>query len=179
MSLSAHPPHPVLATAEDVAGIWRLRRRLEDWIFAQGIDQWRPGEVPEAVIESQVREGQWHVLREGGVLKAALRVLHEDLDFWGAVEEPSVFVHGLMVDRAFAGAGLGASLLDWAAAEGCREGAEWLRLDSAAGNPRLSEYYVGLGFMSMGTQELGGGLFDVTLWQRSVSGAVRGSQTAR
>lgn len=178
MSLPTHLPQPAPATHDDVAEIWLLRRQLEDWIIAQGIDQWRPGEVPESVIESQVREGEWHVLREGGVLKAALRVLYEDLDFWGVVEEPSVFVHGLMVDREFAGGRLGSSLLVWAAAEGGRQGAKWLRLDSSAGNPRLSEYYAGLGFTSMGTKKLGSGLFDVTLWQRPVGGVEEGSGTA-
>ncbi len=63
---------PAAARTADVHDIWRLRRQLEDWIAAQGIDQWLPGEVPEAVIDEQVGQRQWYVLRQQAKLAAAL-----------------------------------------------------------------------------------------------------------
>lgn len=69
---------PVAARTDDVHDIWRLRRQLEDWIAAQGIEQWLPGEVLEAVIDEEVGQRQWYVLRQQGKLAAALRLLWSD-----------------------------------------------------------------------------------------------------
>ncbi len=159
---------PVAARTDDVHDIWRLRRQLEDWIAAQGIDQWLPGEVPEAVIDEQVGLRQWYVLRQQAKLAAALRLLWSDPDVWDVPDGESIFVHGLMVDRSRAGTGLGASLLDWAAAQAQRRGARWVRLDCAATNTRLCHYYCRQGFTMAGFKKLSGDLFDVNLWQRPV-----------
>lgn len=162
---SLEPIRLAPAAADDVHDIWLLRKQLEDWIAGQGIDQWRPGEVPEAVVAEQVSQGQWHVLRQNATLTAGLRVLWSDPDFWRETTD-SIFVHGLMVDRGHASAGLGAALLDWAGNLGFSRSATWLRLDCAASNPHLCDYYEAQDFKRVETKALAGRLFDVVLWQR-------------
>lgn len=98
---------------------------------------------------------------------AALRVLWEDLDFWGPDDGAAVYVHGLMVNLDRAGEGLGSELLDWAARLAKQHGRTHLRLDSALTNPGLTCYYERLGFERQGRRQIGD-LFDVILWQRSV-----------
>jgi GNAT superfamily N-acetyltransferase len=164
---------PVAATSEDVHDIWLLRRKLEDWIAARGIDQWRPGGVPVSLVDRQVANGDWYVARERGRLVAALRVLWSDPDFWDVPDSESVFVHGLMVDRTCAGKNLGSSLLDWSASQGRAKGAGWLRLDCSAANSRLREYYTKQGFQQVGLKKMSGGLFEVCLFQRPVEESPR------
>jgi ribosomal protein S18 acetylase RimI-like enzyme len=68
---------------------------------------------------------------------------------WNELEqaEPAVYAHRLVVNRDYAGLGIGASLLDWAAARAAREdGAEWIRLDVWNTNKALHAYYERLGF---------------------------------
>lgn len=159
---------PLPATQEDVGGIWSLRRQREDWLASRGIDQWIPGEIPLPVVEEQVDHGEWHVLRDADQnVIAGLRVLWDDPDFWGPDDGSSIYVHGLMVNLAQAGGGLGARLLEWAAQTGVRHGKSRLRLDSAATNPGLTTYYERLGFQRQGQRQVGG-LFEVILWERSI-----------
>ncbi|WP_139320393.1 GNAT family N-acetyltransferase [Saccharomonospora sp. CUA-673] len=155
---------PSPAEMRDVRGIWSLRRQREDWLATQGIDQWRPGEVPVSEIEEQVNRGEWHVLRDDDQrVVAGLRILWADPDFWGPDDGTAVYVHGLMVDLALAGQGLGARLLQWAAHTGAQRDKTRLRLDSAATNPGLSAYYERIGF-----RRQVGDHFDVILWERPI-----------
>lgn len=157
---------PMPAESADAPSVWALRRQREDWLAAQGIDQWVPGEAPLRIIQEQVDQGDWHVVRRGHRVVAGLRLLWADPDFWGPDDGTAVYVHGLMVDLEQSGKGMGAELLNWAANLGKRHGRVWLRLDSAATNPGLTAYYENLGFMHQGQQQVGD-LFEVNLWQRS------------
>lgn len=160
-----------LATVADIRALWLLRRQLEDWIFAKGLNQWVPGEVPIETIEAQVEAGEWHVHRQDGVVIAALRVLWQDPDFWGPDDGRGVYVHGLMVDRGHAKQRLGQRLLDWAGSHGAAQGRSELRLDCAADNLELCHYYGSRGFAAAGAMTFENGLNAVTLWRRPLVAA--------
>ncbi|HEX5881190.1 MAG TPA: GNAT family N-acetyltransferase [Actinomycetota bacterium] len=51
-----------------------------------------------------------------------------------------------VLDRAHAGQGLGAELLDWAGTKAADEGADWLRVDAWTTNEHLQHYYLRQGF---------------------------------
>lgn len=142
-------------TAADVPRLAAIRAEREQWMVDSGIDQWRPGSQTRMEILAQVDGGQWYQLVEptapegdavAGVaersparpLRAAARLMDEDRDFWGEDRARALYVHGLMVDVAAAGQGLGSRLLELIAAEGIRRGRELLRLDCA---PHLVPYY--------------------------------------
>ena len=128
-----------------------IRRTREDWMSARGIVQWPTGSLAEAEILAQVERGEWFRLVEGSdaadgaaaTLRAAARLLEADPEFWGEDEAPALYVHGLMVDLAAAGRGLGERLLELAGAEGRRRRRGLLRLDCA---PHLVGYYRRRGF---------------------------------
>jgi GNAT superfamily N-acetyltransferase len=162
-AISAADPCP--AEQADAHDLWLLRRQLEDWICARGIDQWRPGEVAEQTISRQITAGEWHVHRRNGILVAALRLLWSTRGS-GGDDGDAVYVHGLMVDRRHAGHRIGERLLAWAGEQARAAGRSWLRLDCAAGNTTLCDYYRSCGFTPVRTQNLPDGLFDVVLWQR-------------
>lgn len=142
------------ATAEDAVAIHRLRRSLEDWMVAHGVEQWRPGDMPLQRVVDEVADGQWHVVRDAGVgIAGALRLLWEDEPFWGPDQPPAVYVHGLMVDRRRSGHGIGTLLLDWAADQGRAAGVGLFRLDCRTTNPVLRDYYEGYGFSVVGRKD--------------------------
>jgi GNAT superfamily N-acetyltransferase len=60
--------------------------------------------------------------------------------------EPALYAHKVTVDRAHAGQGLGAELLDWAGTKAADEGADWLRVDVWTTNEHLQHYYLRQGF---------------------------------
>lgn len=158
------------ASADDAAAILALRAAAERWLAARGIEQWHPGEVSLADVRRQVSAGEWHVAWDDRAMHAALRLLWSDSMWTGhGTQGPAIYVHGLVIDRAQAGRGLGARLLDWAATQGRSTGAGVLRLDCVEGNPRLRRYYAGLGFREVGRRDFDGPWHSAVLLERYIA----------
>ena len=173
--------HPQPARPDDVDDIHALRRSLEEWMAAHGIDQWPVGSMRRERLEEQVRAGQWWVLRDVQGLLGTLRLLTSDEDYWGEGDDtPALYVHGLMVDRRATGTGLGRALVEWAEGRAREAGATWLRLDHRASNPHLDDLYRSWGFEHVRSSDRPG--FEVVLMQRPVTpdgdggGAAGGAQ---
>ena len=158
--------HPEQATPDDASAIHALRRALEDWMAARGIDQWPVGSVPAERIAAQVADGQWWVVRDDEGLLGSVRVVTTDPEYWGDDDAPALYVHGLMVARRASGTGLGRALVEWVGARARAAGATWLRLDHRASNPHLDDVYRGWGFEAVGVTDRPG--FEVVLMHRLV-----------
>lgn len=156
------------ASADDAAVILELRHAAEDWLLEREIDQWRPREVPLAAIEQQVADGEFFVVSSAAsnTTVGALRLLWSDPEFWGDDDGRAAYVHGLVIDRRFAGRGLGRDMLTWAEHRARDAGAAVLRLDCAATNLALRRYYVNFGFTEVGERHFE--QFSVTLLEKPV-----------
>jgi ribosomal protein S18 acetylase RimI-like enzyme len=97
-----------------------------------------------------------------------------DPDFWLPRDQPSagLYLSHLAVDRAFAGLGVGAGVLDQAERVASRRGKRWLRLDAWKTNPRLHGYYRRQGFQPVRTAEAPG-RGSGALFQRAVAVSLR------
>ena len=98
--------------------------------------------------------GTWMVGRRGRSLRPGAESEHGTcgrLRRTVARDEPAVYAHRLIVDRQFAGFGLGAELIDWTELYGQREwGAEWIRMDAWTTNRALHGYLMDRGFEPAG-----------------------------
>ncbi len=155
---------PALARAADVDEIFALRRRLEEWMAAHGIDQWPVGSLPRERIATQAADGQWWVVRDDDGVVATARLVWADPEYWGDDDAPALYVHGLMVDRRARGAGHGRALVEWADSLARGRGVDWLRLDHRESNPHLDDLYRSWGFEPVRLSGLPG--FLVVLMQR-------------
>ncbi|WP_246195450.1 GNAT family N-acetyltransferase [Halopolyspora algeriensis] len=156
------------AMSGDVVALHRLRRQLEDWLHDKGVRQWPRGEVSQDEIAAQVSRQEWHLARHSEVgVAAAMRMLWSDPDFWGEDSTPAVYVHGLMVDRAMAGLGMGALMLDRAAEVGRDRSVGVFRLDCAESNSALRSYCRKQGFHESGRCDFDD-LFSVTLFEKEI-----------
>jgi GNAT superfamily N-acetyltransferase len=136
-----------------------VREILEDarrWLAARGIVQWtRP--FDETWVADRIAAGEMFIARLDGAPAAVVRVLWSDQLFWSGREQgDAAYIHTLAVRRDWAGQGIGADVLRWAADEARRHGRRLLRLDCAAANRALAAYYVGLGFAAVGSAVVGG-----------------------
>lgn len=163
--LPAVDPRP--ARSEDVAAIHALRRSLEDWMAARGLDQWPVGSLPAERVAAQVEQGQWWVQDDDEGLRGCLRLVSPDVDYWGDDDTPALYVHGLMVARRASGTGLGRALVEWADSRARAAGARWLRLDHRASNPHLDDVYRSWGFEQVAQTDRPG--FLVVLMQRPLT----------
>ena len=144
------------ALPSDAEAILALRRSLEHWLETQGVEQWGPGEVELSDVRRQVSQGEWHVLRTSTGLAGALRLLWSDEPVWRDESAFGAYVHGLMVDRAAAGRGVGTQLLDWAESQARTAGAPVLRMACVESNARLRRYYAAAGFTEVGRRDFDG-----------------------
>lgn len=161
---------PVLAEPDDATAIGNLRTQLVDWMYEREIDQWHHGEVgPERVREQVIRQEWWLVRTANGTIAATARIIDEDPMVWETQDRRAMYLHGLMVDRRYAGQRLGHQLLDWAAARARARGAELLRLDCVASNADLCDYYLHEGFIRVGTKQFQGNWAATALFERSVA----------
>ncbi|MEV0674898.1 GNAT family N-acetyltransferase [Actinosynnema sp. NPDC050436] len=156
------------ATREDADEVLRLRRGAEDWLAGRNIEQWRPGGLSVAEVGPQIDAGQWYVARSGDAVCGAFRLLWSDEPVWRAENAFAAYVHGLVTDRRYAGAGLGGRLLAWVAEHGRRAGAALLRLDCVKHNERLRRYYADLGFREVGERTYGGGTWVNVLLEKAI-----------
>lgn len=142
---------PEPAVPDDADGILQMRESAARWLLSKGVRQWEPGEVTLAEVVQQVHDRQWWVLRGGGRLRGALRLLDEDPATWlEPGSEAALYVHGLVVARDESGAALGAALLRWAESVAEQRKVALLRLDAVESNARLRAYYRNYGFREVG-----------------------------
>ena len=147
------------ATADDFESIVALIRASANWLGRyKGTDQWAKPWPDEVNRDERIRQGikddrTW-IVEDNGALVATItyREFGNDM-LWtpGELRDPAVYISRLIVDRAYAGRRIGASLIDWAGRRGWQEwGARWIRLDVWTNNYGLHRYYRSLGFMELG-----------------------------
>lgn len=157
------------ATQQDARSVLALRHSLEAWLEARNVEQWGRGEIELGELERQVAANEWHVVRSpSGHLRAALRLLWSDEPVWREQNALAVYVHGLMVNRADAGLGLGAALLAWAEQQAREKSAPLLRLDCVESNKDLRRYYCALGFLEVGRRDFDGPWYSAVLLEKKL-----------
>lgn len=145
-------PRP--ATLDDHREITNLIKEAAGWLRTKGTDQWaEPWPSPEERderIRASLAAGSTWIVWDGANAVATVtahRDGHERL--WTPEErrQPAVYVHRLVVSRAFAGREIGARLLDWTARRAAAEyGACHTRIDVWTTNTALHAYYRQIGF---------------------------------
>ena len=145
------------ATAADMAVIIRLIEDAAEWLRHKGTDQWarpwpnragRDGRILESLSQGKTWIG-W----DNGTPAATITPDPDDDLYWPDYlrREPAVYVHRLVVGRAYRGAGLGAALLDWAGRTARRDhDARWIRVSAWTTNAGLHAYYRRQGFQACG-----------------------------
>ncbi len=115
--------------------------------------QWQPGELDEDHFRRIMEEGEVWVAEVHGRPVGAWELWWEDLAAWGPQPPTAGYVHRLMVDRTAAPPGTGLRLLRAAERRVAEAGRSLARLDSLAGNVRLTAYYVDAGYQVVGRKE--------------------------
>ncbi|MEU7789938.1 GNAT family N-acetyltransferase [Amycolatopsis sp. NPDC049159] len=136
------------------------------------MDQWAGAPWRADELRPGLATGALRVAETAGpapVPVATMTLGEEAASFWRPADEPAaaLYVSHLAVDRAAAGHGVGAWLLDEAAEEAARRGKRWLRLDAWKSNARLHAYYRRSGFRLVRIADGAGG--SGALFERAVS----------
>jgi GNAT superfamily N-acetyltransferase len=146
----------VRATVGEAGSVLELRDDLARWMLEHGIEQWRPGDLPLEWIQLCASRGWVYVVPRGTKLLGSVTIVWDDPLIWGERPEAAGYVHMLMVNRDFAGHGIGRRLLDWA--EGLIVHSQRLvaRLDCARASTSLRSYYERAGYLLVGYKDFPG-----------------------
>src|SRR6266511_3455615 len=142
-----------VAVGDEAAAVLQLRDELAAWMVQRRIDLWQPGEMPLAWVEQSIAHGWVHTMWKQDHLVGSVTVAWEDPLIWGESETPAGYIHMLMVDRAYAGNGVGRSILGWAEGQISVSGRRLARLDCATSNQRLCRYYEQAGYAPVGRRQ--------------------------
>lgn len=138
------------ATPDDLQTVLRLIDDAAAWLRGREVDQWARPWPTRAARDHRVRDGlsagkTW-IAWDGGIAAATITLSCDgDPRLWTERElgEPAAYVHRLVIDRRYAGVGLGAELLDWAGLRAWQEwGARYIRIDVWTTNSELQAYYL-------------------------------------
>jgi ribosomal protein S18 acetylase RimI-like enzyme len=86
-------------------------------------------------------------------LIGSVTITPEDTLIWGKQDELAGYIHMLMVDRTFAGHGVGRSVLGWCEATIEADSRTVARLDCVRSNERLRRYYEDAGYLLVGFRD--------------------------
>ena len=77
---------------------------------------WREGELEPARIATDVTAGVFFLAEYSGKSAGTMKFQLEDSIFWPEMQQPdAAYIHRLAVRRRYAGTGLSAALMRWAA----------------------------------------------------------------
>jgi GNAT superfamily N-acetyltransferase len=148
------------ATPQNMKILLRLIRGAKEWLADKGTDQWQNPWPDIAGRDARVWRGlevgatwiAWIGKRAAATVTVART---PNLAVWRGAEcnadDPAIYAHRLIIDRQFAGWGLGAELIDWTGLRAHQEyGAKWIRIDVWSSNIGLHDYYRKRGFEPCG-----------------------------
>lgn len=154
MQLAFQPIQP-----KDQEEVINMFQAAADKINRMNIDHWQYWKNPPSEKIKWVEEGienneYFFVQNADQEIIGMLRILDEDLMYWGEQVEKAKYVHSLVVKEEFNGQGLGKEILQQIAQQAKAEDCKYLRLDADSKNPKLCFYYEKQGFQKVGTKEL-------------------------
>lgn len=143
----------VVASPRDAEAVLGLRDSLARWLLDRGVGQWEPAELPAEWIEDRIAAGSVYLVHHRSQLVGSVTITSEDALIWGDHDDLAGYIHMLMVARAFAGHGVGRSMLSWCEARIEADGRDLARLDCVRSNERLRRYYEEAGYGLVGYKD--------------------------
>lgn len=122
----------------------------------KGSALWGPAEVSEAAVKEHVRAGMYYLAFDDEGPVGVFRFQLEDGLFWPEVPDgSSAFLHKMAVHPHKQGRDLAQAILGHACELARQHGRRFLRLDCAAGRPKLRAVYERFGFRHHSEKTLG------------------------
>ena len=134
----------ILGLIESAARWLWERKKIGQWR-----DPWPDQAAHEARIDRDLARGRTWMLQDGLATAATITTDPGSDPLWSEREyqSPALYIRRFVVSRAYAGRGLGAELLDWAAATGHHShDARFIRVNAWTDNTGLHAYYTSRGF---------------------------------
>ncbi len=143
----------------DKSTVLNLFKKAAEKINKMNIDHWQYWKNPplEKIkwIEEGIQNNEFFFIEFlNGENLGMVRILNEDLLYWGKQNEKAKYIHSLVIKEKYNGQGIGAKIIQTIEHNAKVENCKYLRLDADSKNPKLCAYYEQLGFKKVGAKEL-------------------------
>ncbi len=154
-SLNSMNIHFKEITLADLPVVLNLFKSAAERIAKKNIDHWQYWKNPPEKKVAWVKEGIsnhefFFILGNVNERIGMVRILEEDLMYWGEKNDKSKYIHSFVISEAHNGKGLGSKVLQLIESEAKESHYEYLRLDCDAKNEGLCKYYESQGFTKVG-----------------------------
>ena len=124
----------------------------------QGISQWEywldPPESKLKWLEEGIVQGQFYLVQKESEKVGIVRIMEEDLLYWGKQDVSALYIHSLVILPKWKGLGFGSKVIDQIASIASEKNITRLRLDCVSNNQKLCQYYQNLDFQKVGTVQM-------------------------
>ncbi|HEY3416971.1 MAG TPA: GNAT family N-acetyltransferase [Armatimonadota bacterium] len=131
-----------------------LFQEVSDWLLSRGIRQWRRMHTDEgrAYVAARFATDDVYLVYQDEAPVATFAIRWQETTLWGdaGTDGQAGYLHGFAVSRNVGGQGIGKALMAWVETQIAARGRRYLRLNTAAGNPGICQYYERAGFHSCG-----------------------------
>lgn len=143
------------ATECEIGTVTSLIDQAASWLRTKNTNQWEhPWPTPAGRakrIRGDIKSGKTWLAWDGKTAAATVTIEYKQSEnlpeLWAPNDVgPAFSAHRLVVNRRYAGMGLGAAVLNWAGEQAAVKGCEWMRIDVWTTNRALHEYYECQGF---------------------------------
>jgi ribosomal protein S18 acetylase RimI-like enzyme len=155
--VSSDPPFTLRrATLADLSTVHEIVIEAARWLQSRGNDmwQWAFTDAGKNTFRKRIESHETYIASDRSAQPiATFTIQFSDPHIWGERgndDGRTAYIHGLAVRRCVAGRGLGYELLNLASQMLAERGRSVLRLDCAADNQPLCDYYRKAGFIEVG-----------------------------
>ena len=139
--------------------VLQLFKEAAEKIHKMNIDHWQYWKNPpkEKIkwVEQGIENNEFFFINNSDNKNLGMvRILNEDVLYWGKQEHKATYIHSLVVREKYNGKGLGTRIIQEIETQAKRNNCKYLRLDADSKNPKLCHYYEKLGFKQVGTKKL-------------------------
>ncbi|MET2983899.1 GNAT family N-acetyltransferase [Aureibaculum conchae] len=132
----------------------------------KGIKQWDYWQNPPIEKINWVKEGFtskefYFIENDAHEVMGMVRIMEEDLTYWGKMNDKAKYIHSLVIDEKFSGNQLGTEVVIKIERGAKKNDFDYLRLDCDSTNLKLCAYYENQGFVNVGQKQLPLGIYNL------------------
>nr|WP_315028690.1 GNAT family N-acetyltransferase [uncultured Chryseobacterium sp.] len=141
----------VNTSLQDIEGIFEVYKIASDFKKKVSGVQWP--EFDRNMIETEIKENRhWKIMVEDSIA-CVWSITFEDKQVWeNRNSDPAIYIHRIATNPNFRGQKFVEQIAAWARNFAKENNKLFVRMDTTAGNQRLTDYYVKCGFSHLGSK---------------------------
>jgi len=143
----------VNTSLQDIGEVFEVYKIASDFKKKISGVQWP--EFDRNMIETEIKENRhWKIMIDNSIA-CVWSITYEDYQVWDDRNaEPSIYIHRIATHPDFKGKKFVEQIVEWAKQFAKENNKLYVRMDTTAGNQRLTDYYIKCGFSHLGPKKM-------------------------